>query len=109
MQVGLHMGLPLTCAIFFHFSIALAWAEKVKLGVTDVVHFIDDFLFLSPLFQKCKEDVAAFIAAFIALCKGIGLPSLPGKTLGPTTFLESMLDPLSMEAILPHDKLANAS
>ena len=69
-----------------------------------MVQVIDDFLFFSPSFQKCKED----LAAFIALCQRIGVPLAPGKTSGPTTFLGIMLDSVRMENRLPDNKLAKA-
>ena len=50
------------CAIFECFSTALEWAAKVKLGVTGMVHVIDDFLLLAHSVEKCNHDLIAFVA-----------------------------------------------
>ena len=70
-------------------------------------HVIDDFLFLANSLDKCNED----LAAFIDLCKQIGVPLAPDKTVGPRssiTFLGIVLDAVRMEARLPQDKLEKA-
>ena len=82
--------------------------SELKLGVMEDEHF-DEFLFLSPSIQRCKEN----LAAFITLCKLIGVPCplAPCKMLGPTTyipFLGTMLDAVRMEARLHDGKLAKA-
>ena len=50
----LSMRISSTCAIFECFSTTLKWVEKSKLGVTAVVHVIDDFLFLAHSQAKCE-------------------------------------------------------
>ena len=75
-----------------------------KLGVSGVVHFLDDFLFLANSENKCLNDVRAFIS----LCAEIGVPLAHSKTVLPTTeltFLGITLDSVLLEARLPLDKL----
>ena len=45
MDAVLPMGCSSSCSIFEAFSSALEWVAMNKLGVTKVVHIIDDFLF----------------------------------------------------------------
>ena len=64
-------------------------------------------MFLANSLDKCNED----LAAFIDLCKQIGVPLAPDKTVGPRssiTFLGIVLDAVRMEARLPQDKLEKA-
>ena len=107
MDAVLPMGCSSSCAIFECFSTALGWAAKVKLGVTEVVHVIDDFLLLANSFDKCNHD----LHAFITMCNDIGVPLAPEKTCGPSTsiqFLGIILDAVHMHARLPEDKLVRA-
>ena len=68
-----------SCAIFECFSSALEWAAKYKLGATEVVHVIDDFLFMAHSAGKCEHD----LMAFIDICHQLGVSLAPGKTVGP--------------------------
>ena len=105
MDAVLPMGCSSSCSIFEAFSTALEWIAMNKLGVTKVVHIIDDFLFLATSHAKCLHDMKAFMT----LCEQLGVPLAPDKTVGPTTalqFLGITLDTVSMEARLPEDKLA---
>ena len=104
MDAVLPMGCSSSCAIFECFSTALEWAAKVKLGVTGMVHVIDDFLLLAHSVEKCNHD----LMSFVALCKQIGVPLAPSKTVGPSSsipFVGIILDAVHMEARLPDDKL----
>ena len=101
----LPMGCASSCAIFESFSSALEWVAKTKLGVSEMVHYIDDFLFLAESSAKCAADMNAFIS----LCEQMGVPLAPEKTQGPATvlpFLGIILDTVQLEARLPDDKLA---
>ena len=91
--------------IFEAFTSALEWVAKTKLGVSEMVHYIDDFLFLAESSTKCAADMNAFIS----LCEQMGVPLAPEKTRGPTTvlpFLGIILDTVNLEARLRGDKLA---
>ena len=94
-----------SCSIFEAFSSALEWVAKTKLGVSEMIHYIDDFLFLAEFSAKCTADMNAFIP----LCEQMGVPLAPEKTQGPTSilpFLGIILDTVKLEARLPDDKLA---
>ena len=98
------MGGASACSIFEMFSTSLEWVTMNKLGVTKVVHVIDDFLFMADSLEKCERDMKAFID----LCKQTGVPMARGKTVGPATALQFMgitLDAVSMENCLSGDKL----
>ena len=54
--------------------------------------------------EKCESN----LHAFIDMCKQLGVPLTPGKTVGlcaTIQFLGITLDTVSMEARLPDDKL----
>ncbi|RLJ22836.1 hypothetical protein DJ031_00175 [bacterium endosymbiont of Escarpia laminata] len=107
MDAVLPMGCSSSCSIFERFSTALEWAAKVKLGVTEVIHVIDDFLLLANSFEKCNDDMQAFIS----MCDQIGVPLAHEKTCGPSTsisFLGIIIDTVQMHARLPEDKLNKA-
>ena len=61
MDAVLPMGCSSSCSIFETFSSALEWVAKQKLGVSGMVHVVDDFLILSDSFDKCASDMDAFI------------------------------------------------
>ena len=107
MDAVLPMGCSSSCAIFEEFSTALHWIAKAKLGVTEIVHVIDDFLILACSPKKCTHD----LEAFSDMCEQLGVPLAPEKTVGPSTeiiFLGITLDTVKLEARLPLDKLATA-
>ena len=107
MDAVLPMGCSSSCAIVEEFSTALEWIAKTKLGITEVVHVIDDFLIMARSPGKCAHD----LHAFRAMCKELGVPLAPDKTMGPSTcipFLGITLDTVLLEARLPEDKLAKA-
>ena len=104
MDAVLPMGCSSSCSIFEAFSSALEWVAKTKLGITEMVHVIDDFLFLANSSKKCAADMKSFIQLFGQL----GVPLAQDKTQGPDTtlpFLGITLDTLKLEARLPQDKI----
>ena len=106
MDAVLPMGCASSCSIFESFSTSLEWIARHKLGATVVVHVIDDFLFLAHSYAKCELD----LRNFINLCKEIGVPLAPDKTVAPCRVIEFLggitLDAELMEARLPQDRLA---
>ena len=67
---------------------------------------IDDFFFLADSFEKCLQD----LNAFMSICAKLGVPLSPDKTMGPSSvlpFLGITLDTVRMEARLPDDKITN--
>ena len=107
MDAVLPMGCRSSPAIFERFSTALEWAALNKLGVTAMVHVLDDFLLLAHTATKCQRD----LTSFITLCHNLAVPLAHSKTVGPSssiTFLGITLDAVRMEARLPEDKLVKA-
>ena len=101
----LPFGLSCSCQIFERFSSALQWILEHKLGVKDVFHVIDDFLFMALSKQTCLRH----LNTFLALAKHLGIPIAEEKTELPTTiltFLGITLNTTSRQALLPEDKLA---
>ena len=97
MDAVLPMGCASSCSIFESFSTSLEWVARHKLGATAVVHVIDDFLFLAHTYAKCELD----LRNFINLCKEIGVPLAPDKTVAPCRVIEFLgitLDAERMEA-----------
>lgn len=104
MDAVLPMGCSSSCAIFESFSTALEWVATTKLGITAMVHVVDDFLVMANSEAKCLHD----LQVFINLCSELGVPLAPVKTVAPCrviTFLGITLDAERKEARLPEDKL----
>lgn len=96
------MGLAESCRIFEEFSTSLEWAAKSKLGITEVIHVLDDYLFLEKSQNRCSES----LQSFISMCNSIGVPIAADKMDGPPMFfLGITVSTLFMEARLPFDKL----
>ena len=99
------MGCRTACRIFETFSTALAWICQQKLGVHNIAHVLDDFLFLESTETACQGS----LDSFMKLCEDINIPLAPEKTQGPAqvlTFLGIELDTVRMQAKLPQDKLS---
>lgn len=103
-DANLPMGSSSSCQIFESFSTALEWIGLTKLGISGLMHMLDDFLFMAPSESKCKKDMDNFAK----MCAELGVPLAPEKTMGPATslpFLGITLDTVLMEARLPPDKV----
>ena len=100
----LPMGCSTSCRIFTQFSSALKWAAKTKLGISNIVCVLDDFLFIAPSQQICQQ----YLDSFLDMCRELSIPIAQGKTFSPVqtlSFLGIELDVVRMEARLPQDKL----
>jgi len=101
----LPMGASSSCAIFESFSSALEWIAESKLKIQNIVHMLDDFLFLGPPHASiCQRSLDLFVDT----CALIGVPIKQEKTVNATTciqFLGIILDSHKMEARLPEDKV----
>ena len=98
------MGLSISCQLFEKFSTALQWIAQNHLGITSMLHTLDDFLFLSP---SC-ELTASHLNNFQSLCQHLGVPLANDKTQGPSqclSFAGIELDTVAMEARLPLEKV----
>ena len=79
----LPFGLQSAPKIFNAFADALEWILSSR-GVTDLLHYIDDFLFLgSPASRECSNNLQ--ITKFS--CNTLGLPLKHEKVEEPTTML----------------------
>ena len=100
----LPQGAASSCYIFEKIATALQWILQHKFGVSNVIHYLDDFLFLSETLPKCAE----YMATFRHLCDDIGIPINHSKTEGPLTdltFLGISLNSNTFTASLPMDKV----
>ena len=100
----LPMGCASSCRIFESFSSALHWIVSSRVKHTAVVHVLDDFLFISPSFELCHRA----LLTFKSICRSLGVPLAPEKTVGPATslpFLGIGLDTIEMQTTIPPDKI----
>lgn len=78
---ALPFGLRSAPKIFSAVADGLAWALHCS-GVSNTVHYLDDFLFWGPPESAtCGEA----LATATNLCARLGLPTSPSKTIGPAT------------------------
>lgn len=101
----LPMGCSISCSIFETFSTALQWIACKRFGVQNMLHILDDFLFLGPPSSPICEHS---LQQFVSMCDVLGVPIKAEKTEGPSTrivFLGIELDSHSMEARLPDEKV----
>jgi len=104
MDAVLPMGASSSCAIFDTFSSCLEWVAINKLGVTSMLHVLDDFLIMAVGEDRCRRD----LDVFIKFCSEVGVPIAAEKTFGPFTELQFVgitLDTVKLEARLPQDKI----
>ena len=98
------MGCSSSCRTFELFSNALEWVTRNKLKINNLIHMLDDFLFVAKSFKLCQQQ----LLLFVKLCDYLGVPIAPEKTCGPATVLSFVgieLDTIKMEARLPEDKV----
>ena len=87
-------------------SKSIQWILQSKLVVNHVSHIIDDFIFDG---RRNSSECANYLQKYFDLCKDIGIPIKPKKTINPTTCAPIYgidLDTNKMEARLPQDKLS---
>ena len=93
-----------SCKTFETFSSAPKWIFRTKFKIPDVLHLLDNFLFLAPSERLCQQQ----LNIFLEFCSYLGVPKAPEKTCGPVTtlyFVGIELDTVLKEARLPQDKL----
>ena len=84
----------------------LAWVLKQQ-GVSEVLHYLDDFLTMPPpppFSGVCQQN----LDIIQQICTQLGVPLATEKVVGPTTslcFLGITINTEKMEAHLPDDKL----
>ena len=100
----LPMGCRTSCKIFEEFSTAIEWIARNKLGITHVVHILDDFLFI----ENSKSVALEKFKLFLHMCADIGIPLASDKTVLPTQVIEFVgitIDVNHRESRLPQDKI----
>lgn len=99
------MGCRTSCKIFEEFSTAIEWIAQNKLGITHVVHILDDFLFI----ENSKQSALSKFKKFVDVCADIGIPlAVISKTVLPTQVIEFVgitIDVRQKETRLPRDKV----
>ena len=83
----------------------LEWVIKTILCVSNVIHILDDFFFVSKL---PRSDFLTALCHILCLFTELHIPVAPGRSFPLTTFQEFMgvlLDSNKMEARLPLGKL----
>lgn len=101
---ALPFGLRSAPIIFTAVADSLAWAMKCE-GITNVIHYLDDFLFWS---DRESPDLVSTLTSAVSLCSRLGLPAAPSKVEGPSTvltFLGIEVDTDQQELRLPQPKL----
>jgi hypothetical protein len=96
------MGCSSSCKNFETFATALEWIISQKISDTEVLHILDDFLFIAK--KNCNES----LTIFLNLCEHVGVPIAPDKTMGPLVALPFAgidLNTVEMAAYLPQDKI----
>ena len=98
-------GLRSAPKLFDQFAAAVEWIAKTKFGVHNVIHFLDDFFFVTSPSQSEGERC---MSAMHALFRELGIPIAVDKTEGPSSrveFLGILLDSERQVAQLPENKL----
>ena len=103
-DTAMPMGLSISCQVFETFSTALQWIAQTHFSIGDMLHILDDFLFISLTHDLSKQS----LATFQSLCDHLGVPLAKEKTEGPSqclTFAGIELDTNCLEARLPMEKI----
>lgn len=95
------MGCAISCAYFEMFSTFLHWVVVQRIGLLNVVHYLDNFLFVGPLQTGTCE---VLLDAFMEMSCDFGIPLAAEKTEDPgacLTFLGTELDMVALVVCLP--------
>ena len=101
---ALPFGLRSAPKLFTAVADGLTWA-MVQEGITDVIHYLDDFFFCGP---AGTATCGKALNTALPLCERLGFPVAPEKVMGPTTvliFLGIEIDSVRQELRLPREKL----
>ena len=102
---SLAMGCSTSCKTFESFSCALQWIINKNMGMHNVSHIIDDFIFCGP---KDNNVCMNTLQYFFKICKDINIPIKHSKTVFPTTLIQAHgceIDTIQFEVRLPQDKI----
>ena len=83
-DLALPFGLCSAPYIFNSVADMVEWIILNKYNVTDLKHYLDDFLTAGPAgSNQCAQN----LQISLAVCHSLGLPLHPSKCIGPTTHL----------------------
>ena len=105
----LPMRASINCALWEKFAKALHWIIQLKSGNDDILHYLDDFLFVE---SSQTSKVGNTLKLFQEVCNKIGIPLASDKTTLPTTllmFLGIDIDTQNLIMRLPNEKLVKLS
>lgn len=105
-DLALPFGLRSAPFIFSAVADMVEWILLHTCGVSDLLHYLDDFITAGP---PNSDQCAKNLHTSLAVCRQLGLPLHPNKCVGPATCLVVLgieLDTLEQTARLPADKLA---
>ena len=103
-DLRLPFGLHSSPHLFNRLADALEWILLHNYGVSDLLHYLDDYFTAGP---ASSARCAINLASIQNTCHRLGVPLAPEKVVGPTTsicFLGLQIDSLTMEVSLPQDK-----
>jgi hypothetical protein len=107
-ELVLPFGLRTSGYRWEEFAAALHYFMQHHLGVELVVHYVDDFLLVTPPGAGAAERAAAQRVAVEQLCRRLGVPLAEEKSTGPVTevvFLGIVIDTLRMEYRLSEERV----
>jgi hypothetical protein len=109
-ETCLSFGLRTAPFIFNLFAEALHWMLHSYLGWQELVHYLDDFIYIKPATQCSPEALQADDQAYIALTDLLGCPRNNVKDARGTQVevLGIIIDTSTFEARLPPEKLKKA-
>ena len=99
----LPFGLRSSPALFNRVADAFEWIVKFQYGISNILHYLDDYFMVQESYDACNE----FISSFDTAADRLGIPLAEEKQVGPTqclTFLGIEFDSSSMSAPLPASK-----
>ena len=102
----LPFGLRSSPYIFDRVACSIEWIVQTHFKIPHLLHYLDDFLCISPpSLSLAEKQRAVILDAFHYLQVPLALEKLEGPTT-QLTFLGITLDTVHMEARLPEDKLS---
>ncbi len=104
----LPMGSGISCARFEGMSKAVQWILQAKLGVKDMSHILDDFIFFGPAKSPICDRA---LKTFMTLLDSLGWLIKHSKTVQPGTKVELhgiMVNTVTTQLSIPEDKIKKA-
>ena len=104
-DLALPFGVRSAPKIFTRFGDSLQFLLNSTGGVSNILHYLDDFLLAGPSGSLiCERN----LQTCFSICEKLGVPIAEDKTEGPNTeitFLGFTLDSVKQELRLPNEKL----